>query len=261
VTAATTLAEAISILDEAYGGLESGSFYASMNRLRVDLAILRNDITPFEWRAFCECTMSQHPIQQILRESPIPSHHSRSRRPALDSLSLDLLCGRSSIGADATALGRMLYAWEYKLPFSEALRTREAVVRSELSGIHQEQQQPRILSLGHDYASAVLPGSFDFIHASHLFDSLRTEQARALVGKLIDALAPNGRLVIANTAPDAPDTGYLEAGLNCWPNYRSEEEMARLVDAVPDKHISSQCVFRDESSYSVFLDLQKSANG
>jgi SAM-dependent methyltransferase len=262
VTAATTLADAISILDEAYDGLESGSLYASMNRLRVDLAILRDQVTPSEWRAFCECTSSQHPIQQILRESPIPSHHGHSRRrPALDSQSLDLLCGRSSIGADATALGRMLYAWEYKLPFSEALRTREAVVRSELSSIHQEQQQPRILSLGYDSASAALPASFDFIHASHLFDSLGTEQARALVGKLMDALAPNGRLVIANTAPDAPDAGYLEAGLNCWPNYRSEEEMARLVDAVPDKHISSQCVFRDESNYSVFLDLQRSANG
>jgi extracellular factor (EF) 3-hydroxypalmitic acid methyl ester biosynthesis protein len=262
VTAATTLANALSILDEVYDGLENGSFYPSMNRLRTGLSILRDDISLVDWRSFCECTMSEHPIQQVLRESPIPSHRGRSRlRQALDCRSLDLICGRSSNVPDTTVLGKMLYGWEYKLPFSEALRVREAVFRSELSSIHQEQDQPRVLLLTHHSAGTQLAGSFDFIHASHLFDSLGTEQARALVGKLADALAPNGRLFIANTAPEVPDAGYLEACLNYWPNYRSEEEMARLVDAVPDKRISSQCVFRDESGYSVFLELQKSVNG
>jgi hypothetical protein len=60
-------------------------------------------------------------------------------------------------------------------------------------------------------------------------------------------------------APEIPDAAYLEACLNCWPNYRSEQEMARLADEVPEKHISSQCVFRDEEGHSVFLELQKSA--
>ncbi|HEY1215301.1 MAG TPA: hypothetical protein VGE93_16850 [Bryobacteraceae bacterium] len=261
MTAATTLANGLSILDEVYDGLENGSFYASMNRLRTGLAILRNDVSSADWRAFCECTMSEHPIQQVLRESPIPSHRGHSRLgQGLDSQSLDLICGRSSNVADTTPLGKMLYGWQYKLAFSEALRIREAAFRSELSSLHQEQEQPRVLSLTHHSAGTQLAGSFDFIHASHVFDSLGTEQARALVGKLVDALAPNGRLFIANTAPDVPDAGYLEACLNYWPKYRSEEGMARLVEAAADKHISSQCVFRDESGYSVFLELQKSAS-
>jgi len=262
VTAATTLADGLSILDEVYDGFENGSFYASMNRLRVGLMMLRNDVTAADWSTFCESTIPRHPIQQVLRESPMPSHRSHSPlRHVLDSQTLDLICGRASIVGDATALGKMLYGWEYELPFSEALRIREAAFRSELSGIHQEQQCPRVLSLAHYSARIRLGGSFDLIHASHLFDSLGTEQARALVSKLGDALAPNGRLLIANTAPDIPDAGYLEACLNYRPNYRAEEEMVRLVDGVPDKHISSQCVFRDERGYSVFLELQKSAGG
>lgn len=250
------------MLNQVYGGLENGSFYASMNRLHEGLTVLRNDVTSARWSAFCERTIPQHPIQAVLRESPVASYRSRlPLRQALDSQSLNLICGRSPIVANATALGKMLYGWEYSLPFSEALRVREEVFRSELSSIHREQQRPRVLSLAHHPAGPQLARSFDFIHASHLFDSLGTEQARALIRKLVDTLASNGRLIIANTAPDAPDAGYLEACLNYWPNYRSEEEMARLVDAVPDKHISSQCVFRDESGYSIFLELQKSANG
>jgi SAM-dependent methyltransferase len=261
VTAATTLADGLSILDEVYGGLENGSFYASMNRLRVSLTALRHEIPSDQWSAFCESTMPHHPIQRVLRESPIRGHRSHSPPQVLDSQTLDLICGSSSIMVGATTVGKMLYEWEYSLPFSEALRIREATFRRELGGIHEDQQRPRILSLPHYSIGIKLDGSFDFIYASHLFDTLGTARARALVSKLVNALSPNGRLLIANLAPDVPDAAYLEACLNYWPNYRSEDDLARLVDAVPDRHISSQCVFRDESGYSVFLELQKSANG
>ncbi len=146
----------------------------------------------------------------------------------------------------------------------------------ELNGIANEHQNAMVLSLGHSHIDEAafpqvrLPGEnfaldggeerFDFIYSLDLFDTLDTVTATDLLPRLVKKLKPNGRLLAANLTPEIPEPAYLEAGMGHWPKYRSEEEMAKLAIDVPEGQVSSQCVFRDESGYTVLLEIQRSAD-
>jgi hypothetical protein len=60
----------------------------------------------------------------------------------------------------------------------------------------------------------------------------------------------------ANFTPELVDAAYLEAGLDWWPVYRSEREMAALACNIPEHDLRGQAVFREETGGSLFLDLQ-----
>lgn len=175
----------------------------------------------------------------------------------------------------ATALGKALFRWEYGLHFSEALRSRRKLMLRELDEVATEQESAAVLSLGHSHVveprlpqihrrseDPVLDGSverFDFIYALDLFDHLDTQTSIDVLPGIVSMLKPGGRLLAANLAPEVPEAAYLEACMGHWPCYRSEVETAALTAKVPEKQISSQCVFRDECGYTVFLEVERSA--
>jgi SAM-dependent methyltransferase len=102
-----------------------------------------------------------------------------------------------------------------------------------------------------------LPPS-DLIYASGLFDYLPDLLARRLVTVLFDSLAPDGRLVVANFAPGAPDRGFMEALGGWFLRYRSEDDVRRLFARVPASRIGAVSCVRDGSGTIVFCSAQRS---
>lgn len=275
MTASTSLQNGTALLNDIYDELITGSFYPAIHRLCEILDVLRNKMPTREWREFCKSTFSRHPIREMLSEGPITGQWLRSPpERGVDSLALDLICGRTVAAAGSTGLGKMLYGWEYGLPFSEALRSRRDTVVRELNGIAREHKNATVLSVGHSWIVETSlpqvqwqgggPGLddrteyFDLIYALDFFDTADTVMAVNILPKLLGMLKPNGRLLAANLTAEIPEAGYLEACMDYWPKYRSEEDMAALAVKVPERQVSSQCVFRDESGYTVFLEIQRS---
>jgi SAM-dependent methyltransferase len=99
-------------------------------------------------------------------------------------------------------------------------------------------------------------GAFDFIYVPTLLDTIEGARVSALFDSLLPLLKPAGRLLAANFAPDLGDTAYLEACLDWWPFYRSEENLTALVNPASARMLRGQVMYRDDSGGSVFLDLQ-----
>jgi extracellular factor (EF) 3-hydroxypalmitic acid methyl ester biosynthesis protein len=79
-----------------------------------------------------------------------------------------------------------------------------------------------------------LPRGQDVVYAIGLYDYLSTETAAALTGRLWDALAPGGTLVIGNyAAGDQPDRHLLETVLDWYLHYRTPAELYGLVAGLP----------------------------
>jgi hypothetical protein len=75
-------------------------------------------------------------------------------------------------------------------------------------------------------------GDFDFIYAAGLYDYLPDRIAGRLTEMLFRRLRPNGKLWIANFLPDIADAGYMEAFMDWWLIYRSEEQMLSLCQGL-----------------------------
>lgn len=102
-------------------------------------------------------------------------------------------------------------------------------------------------------------GSFDLIYSAGLFDYLSARFARQLVARLFERLAPGGRLVVFNFAPDLRDVGFMETFLRWDLIYRTESDMEDLVCEVPADARGGVCVRRDPSGALVYFDLARQA--
>lgn len=96
------------------------------------------------------------------------------------------------------------------------------------------------------------PVKYDLIYSAGLFDYLSAETASSLASRLLDMLAPAGRLIVGNYAPEIYGRGYLEGMMGWTLLYRNEADLERLLDpiAFPDKRI-----YRDEPGNVVYLEM------
>ena len=101
-------------------------------------------------------------------------------------------------------------------------------------------------------------GFFDFIYSLNAFDRLHFADAERLIRTMFSMLAPGGRLLIANYAPDLPDAAYVEACMDWRPVYRTEEVMTELAHGIPERQIGGQVTFRDDWYSTVFLEVEAS---
>lgn len=242
----TNPADGAALLNEVHGELTKGNLHSGVRRLREELGRLRNELSTQDWAAFCKSTLPGHPLREMFRGNSL----TEQRFPPSE--------------------------WEGGLSYFEAVRSRRKAIASELREIIDENKNARILSLGRSHLAETgfqqvrceggnisrNTGStrFDFIYALDFFDTLVAGKAKGLIPRLVAMLKPNGRLLIANLPPETPEASYLEAFLDYWPHYRSEEELAELTARVPEQQIGSQCVFRDGGGRTVFLEIQKSTH-
>lgn len=99
---------------------------------------------------------------------------------------------------------------------------------------------------------------YDLVYAAGLYDYLDAAVSARLTEKLFRALAPGGRLLVANFAHGVREAAYMEAYMN-WPLvYRSEAEVARFDELISPEQIAAKRLFSDASRNVIYLELRRS---
>jgi SAM-dependent methyltransferase len=98
-------------------------------------------------------------------------------------------------------------------------------------------------------------GKFDFIYSLGLYDYLSDAAARRLLSTAVDMLRPGGKVWIANFTDDTSCAGYMEAVMDWWLVYRSEDRMHALTERIDRGKIASERTFREAEGNVVFLEL------
>jgi extracellular factor (EF) 3-hydroxypalmitic acid methyl ester biosynthesis protein len=91
---------------------------------------------------------------------------------------------------------------------------------------------------------------YDMIYSAGLFDYLPTKTASNLLSRLLEMLAPSGRLLVGNYAPENYGRGYMEGMMGWSLLYRAEGELEAMLRS--DRDAS---VYRDEPGNVVYLEV------
>jgi extracellular factor (EF) 3-hydroxypalmitic acid methyl ester biosynthesis protein len=97
-------------------------------------------------------------------------------------------------------------------------------------------------------------GQFHFIYSMGLFDYLTAPVAAAVIRKLFQLLTPGGQMVVGNFYVVNPSRYYMEYWGDWKIIYRTEEDLARLVENVPGAEVS---VTFDETRIQMLLHVRK----
>ena len=104
--------------------------------------------------------------------------------------------------------------------------------------------------------SVTLTG-FDLVYATGLYDYLTEPVGRRLCEILFGMLNPGGRLLIANFLPGISSAGYMEAFMDWWLIYRTEAELFRLAETLPEKQVETINLFVEENRNIAFLEVSR----
>ena len=96
---------------------------------------------------------------------------------------------------------------------------------------------------------------FDLVYAAGLYDYLTEPVAKRLCEILFGMLNPGGRLLIANFLPGISNAGYMEAFMDWWLIYRTEAELHRLTETLPDEQVDTINLFVEENKNIAFLEV------
>jgi SAM-dependent methyltransferase len=100
-------------------------------------------------------------------------------------------------------------------------------------------------------------GRFDIIYSTGLFDYLAQGTARKLAAALFEALAPRGRLIIANFLPGLPGTGYMEAFMRWELIYRTRLELLDVFSLIPQEKTRDIRIFAEENQNILFVQVTR----
>ncbi|MEN9630158.1 MAG: hypothetical protein RJA10_3386 [Pseudomonadota bacterium] len=95
-------------------------------------------------------------------------------------------------------------------------------------------------------------GTFDLIYSAGLYDYLPEPMARRLTRRLLDLLAPGGRLLIANFLPGGSGRGYMELFMDWTLIVRDATELQALAAAAGAERITT---FVDPHRNVVYAEL------
>lgn len=135
------------IFDVTREALLGPDIHAGMGQLREALRGLRAHLPPQEWKAIC-AQARQHPVHDLLLESPFTRRaYAKPRGYAGDAVLMDLIYGAPPAGNSLSALGGMLYGYEFDSPCFQSVRSRRAVLAREIDDAASRRQQARVLSV------------------------------------------------------------------------------------------------------------------
>ena len=96
-------------------------------------------------------------------------------------------------------------------------------------------------------------------YAAGLYDYLAERVAVKLTRLMFDMLAPGGRLLVANFAPNLRDIGYMETFMGWNLVYRTPDQVNALAADIPSDAFGQRRVFWDEPGNILFLEVTKRA--
>jgi hypothetical protein len=70
-------------------------------------------------------------------------------------------------------------------------------------------------------------------------------------------LNPGGQLVITNYLPNLVDSGYMEAFMDWWLIYRTQEQLVQLAETISQEHIEAIRFFSEENQVIAFLEVER----
>ena len=99
----------------------------------------------------------------------------------------------------------------------------------------------------------------DLVYAAGLFDYLEQPVGKRLVERMFDMVRPGGKIMVANFAHGIPDVGYMEAMMDWWLVYRSQQQVADLFSGLPPERIGKLEIFCDPDQNIIFATADKLA--
>jgi extracellular factor (EF) 3-hydroxypalmitic acid methyl ester biosynthesis protein len=97
----------------------------------------------------------------------------------------------------------------------------------------------------------------DVFYAAGLFDYLPERAAKCLARRMFERVRPGGRLLIANFLIGIPDRAYMEAVMDWWLLYRTEDEVAALDADIDPAQVGAKHVFVEPERNIAFLELHR----
>lgn len=289
------------ILDHARQALTDGDVHDGIGHLRTVLGDMRARLPREQWHAFTR-NARRHPVHELLLESPFTRRaYEKPRGYAGDAVLMDLIYGYRS--EHVSALGGMLYAFEFDSPCFKSVRTRRAIIAREIDSVAAARPGARVLSVasGHlreiEWSRAARAGAvavtavdqdrdslacidqdyqmypvttqsatigdllrrtvrfanLDLVYAAGLYDYLDDDIGRALTGALFRALAPGGRLLIANFTPATYDAAFMEAIMDWQLIYRTPLQLRALASGIAPDDVALQEQFCDDNGHVAYL--------
>lgn len=100
-------------------------------------------------------------------------------------------------------------------------------------------------------------GRFDLVYAAGLYDYLDDRIAARLTRRLFALLKPGGRLVVANFLPGLHERAYMEAFMDWWLIYRTQDEIRAFACEISQNDIRSLGYVTDEAGCVGYLELER----
>ena len=153
---------------------------------------------------------------------------------------------------------------------SEAVRER---MFGEFIALDQDPNSLAVVQAEHPAIRAVCSGvqtlltagpdwrDLDLVYAAGLYDYLGDAFARRLTTRLFEMVRLGGRLLIANFHPQTQGSACLEAWMDWWLIYRTEDQVHAFAGGIDPDTILSQQSFRDGEGNVAYLELVKADCG
>ena len=119
------------------------------------------------------------------------------------------------------------------------------------------------LKICHSSVRRILTGSsdlgeHDLVYCGGLYDYLEDRIAVALTKRLLQHVAPGGRLILANFAPWTRDAGYMECCMDWWLIYRDQAGVDRLcADALGSESAFISRIYPGSTGEILFAEIQR----
>jgi extracellular factor (EF) 3-hydroxypalmitic acid methyl ester biosynthesis protein len=96
--------------------------------------------------------------------------------------------------------------------------------------------------------------NFDLIYASGLFDYFDLKTSKFVIKHLLKQTQPGGKIIIANLSEDGHDhKSYMEFGGEWYLTYRSQEDMVKLSEAIPE--LTEYSIKEIENGMCKFIEI------
>ncbi len=99
--------------------------------------------------------------------------------------------------------------------------------------------------------------TFDLVYMVDALDGLDDRAAAPVIEAALQALRPNGRLLVSAFAPEMPEAGYMDAVLDWRPHFRDEAALGALLEGAAVDGPTGAATWRGGSERATFGVIER----